>query len=194
MSHVERINRILAGAVVVGVMSAGVAMAESASPVKWDKAASAELEEALHHMHHVWSSGDIKALKNLIPGDDQLVTFELSPSGHTPIRLKSKDDLHKFVDDVNNFVSAENAVSRFDKPVVNCKATGVFGVCTEECTIHIEKPDGSARIDRLWSTTIAVKYPDGWKWIQWHMSVGTPSEYVKATAAGAPAPAAAHSH
>jgi hypothetical protein len=24
-----------------------------------------------------------------------------------------------------------------------------------------------------------VKYPEGWKWIQWHMSVGTPSQYLK---------------
>lgn len=179
MTHAT--HRILASAIVAGVMSAGMAMAEgtpAASPMKWDPVASKELEHALHHMHTVWSSGDIDALKALLPGDDQLVTFELSPAGHRPIRLENKAAIHKFVDDVNKFVDNEQATSRFDEPVVNCKATDAFGVCTEECTIHIEKKDGTKRVDRLWSTTVAVKYPDGWKWIQWHMSVGTPSQYV----------------
>jgi ketosteroid isomerase-like protein len=186
MTHAGRIKRILASAIVVGALSTGTSGAEgtqTASPVKWDPVASAELVQALHHMHHVWASGDIKALKALIPGDDQLVTYELAPAGHKPIRLKGKQDLDRFVDDVNSFVASEKATSRFDEPVVNCKATGTFGVCTEECTIHITKEDGSERVDRLWSTTVAVKYPDGWKWIQWHMSVGTPSQYVKPVAA-----------
>jgi ketosteroid isomerase-like protein len=183
MTHRRSRNGIVAMAICTGLVYAGTARARSAtpppSPVSWDESASKELTQALHHMHTVWNSGDIKALKGLMPGDDALVTYELSPYGHTPIRLKGKAAIDKFVDDVVDYISGESATSVLEMPAISCKATGQFGVCTEECTIHLKKQDGSERIDRLWSTAIAVKYPEGWKWIQWHMSVGTPSQYLK---------------
>jgi hypothetical protein len=185
MTHAGRSYHVLVLATAVGLSSAVAAAAEGIpAPVKWDPVASEQLAEALHHMHVVWNAGDIKGLKALIAGDEQLVTFELSPAGHTPIRLRSKNDLDKFVDDVNNYLAKEKAVTVLDPPTVKCRALPNMGVCTEECTIHIKKDDGSERIDRLWSTNVAVKQPDGWKWIQWHMSVGTPSQLLKGSGAG----------
>ena len=46
--------------------------------VVWDDKASKELAAALHHTHEVANSGDIKALKRLMIGDEALVTFELA--------------------------------------------------------------------------------------------------------------------
>lgn len=181
MTHRRSRSGIVAFAICTALVCPATARAQNPqpSPVKWDETASQELTAALHHMHTVWNSGDIKALKALMPGDDTLVTYELSPYGHTPIRLKSKDDIDKFVDDVVEYIAGESATSVLEMPAIGCKATDAFGVCTEECTIRIKKQDGSERIDKLWSTAVAVKYPTGWKWIQWHMSIGTPSQFLK---------------
>ena len=187
MTQAGRRHRILVLAIAVALLSALASASDgikAATPIKWDPVASQQLADALHHMHVVWNAGDIKALKALIAGDEQLVTFELSPAGHVPIRLNSKEDIDKFVDDVNDYLSKEKATSVLDPPTVKCRATPTMGVCTEECTIHIKKDDGSERVDRLWSTNVAIKQPDGWKWIQWHMSVGKPSQFQKSASAG----------
>lgn len=144
--------------------------------VQWDAKHSEELAHALHHMHNVWNSGDIPALKRLMKGDDTLVSFELDPHTHAPIRLRSKAEIDRFVDDVVVAIGDESATTQLEMPAINCKATDSFGVCTEECTVHfLDKAGKVFRTDKLLSTAVAVKETDGWKWIQWHMSVAQPT-------------------
>ena len=162
----------------------------ASGPVAWNEKASAELERTLHSMHEIWNSGDIKALKNMIVGDDVLVTFELDPDTHAPIRLRSKADIDRFVDNIVKAIDKDADLTQLEMPSLRCRATDSFGVCTEECTIHFKDSAGKiVRTDKLWSTAVAVKYPDGWKWIQWHMSIAEPTVPLmegRALAKGAP--------
>jgi hypothetical protein len=171
------------GAVITGVIALAVATAVFASlgaapagPDIWNRRASAELTAALHKMHEVWDTGDITVLKQVVSGDDALVTFELDPTTHAPIRLASKQDLDGFIDAVTKDAATTNAVFRLEAPVVNCKASDVIGVCTEECTVHQTTPDGVEQVHRLWSTATAVKRDGVWTWVQWHMSMAAPTQ------------------
>lgn len=160
------------------ILSAPHAVSAGDSGLNWDDKHSQELTQALHQMHHVWNSGDIAGLKKLVVGDDQLVTFELDPETHQPIRLHSKADLDKFIDAV---VSADQkGETSLDEPVVHCRANGTFGICTEECSVHVKFKDGAQEHHRLWSTAFAVKQGGQWKWVQWHMSVASPPTIEKA--------------
>lgn len=146
--------------------------------IQWDDKASKELAAALHYTHEVANAGDIKALKNLMIGDDALVTFELASDQRTPVPLRSKKEIDSHLDSVNQGVSAAGTLS-LDMPKMNCKATATFGVCTEECTVRLKKADGTEQIDHFFGTGTAVKQNGEWKWVHWHMSVGGQREIVK---------------
>jgi hypothetical protein len=146
--------------------------------IQWDDKASKELAAALHYTHEVANSGDIKTLKQLMIGDDALVTFELASDQMTPVPLRGKKEIDRHLDAVNEGVSAAGTLS-LDMPKMNCRATGTFGVCTEECTVRLKKPDGTEQIDHFFGTGTAVKLNGEWKWVHWHMSVGGQRELVK---------------
>lgn len=164
------------------------------SPAKdawqWDDKASNELAAALHHMHEVANSGDIKALKQLMLGDDKLVTFELASDQMTPVPLRSKREIDKHLDAVSEGVNTQGTLA-LDMPKMNCRATATFGVCTEECTVRLKKPDGTEQIDHFFGTGTAIKTDGQWKWVQWHMSVGGKREMVNN---GKAATSAGHGH
>lgn len=155
------------------------------SLVHWDEKASNDVAAALHHMHEVANSGDMKTLKNLLVGDDVLITFELSSDNRTPVPLRSKKDIDKFMEGLVQESGDQNATVTLDMPVMKCRATSTFGVCTEECTVRVKTSKGVERVDKLFGTAVAVKYDDGWKWVQWHMSVGGPASSDSAVAAPA---------
>ena len=169
LARMRLIGGVSAAAVVISLGCPSKSIAGDL--IQWDQQASNELAASLHHMHHVWDAGDIAAIKRLLIGDDVLVSFELNPSDHTPIRLNSKHEIDQFIDNVLQVVNAQGAKTDFGRPKVNCRATQTFGVCTEECTIHFAFPNGSARTDKLWSTAVAVKIDGEWRWIQWQMAV-----------------------
>jgi len=177
MSINSRLGRhtIVACLTVAVILAVFVAVGRSTATattdgVKWNAAASQELTMALHKLHEVWNSGDIRSLKHQIIGDDTLVTFELDPEKHLPLRLASKRDIDGFVDSIVSTQSAVQSTFKLDSPTVNCKATDTIGICTEECTVHVTTPDGVEEVDRLWSTAVAVKQGGEWKWVQWQMS------------------------
>lgn len=166
------------------------ARSNSPATMVWDDKASQELAAALHYTHEVANSGDIKALKKLMIGDDALVTFELASDQRTPVPLRGKNEIDKHLDAVNQGVSAAGTLS-LDMPKMNCRATATFGVCTEECTVRLKKPDGTEQIDHFFGTGTAVKLDGEWKWVHWHMSVGGQREIVKD---GKAATAGTHRH
>ncbi|HEX8185791.1 MAG TPA: nuclear transport factor 2 family protein [Blastocatellia bacterium] len=146
------------------------------SPVKWDDRAAQELTKEFHQIHHLWNSGDIEALKKKMIGDDVLITFELGSDNRTGVTLRSREDVSKFIDKIAKESSGTEGTYWLDMPKMNCRATSDFGVCTEECTVYFKKTAGGEKVDKLFGTAVAVKYPDGWKWIQWHMSVAGPAQ------------------
>ena len=165
--------------VAAGAWGSQIAPQAQAPASIWNARASAELTQALHKMHAVWDTGDITVLKKVVVGDDALVTFELDPSTHQPIRLASKRDLDGFIDGVMKDQKKTGAVIRLEAPVVNCKASDAMGICTEECTVHETTPDGVEKVHRLWSTATAIKTGGQWKWVQWHMSLAAPPQVFK---------------
>jgi len=155
----------------------------SRSLVQWDEKESKELAKAFHHMHEVGNAGDLEKLKKLVIGDDVLVTFELGPDNRTPVALTSREELFSFM---NKLINAKDEFAQqgsffLEMPEMQCRATKTFGVCTEFCVVRIKGPDGKERTDYLYGTSTAVKYTDGWKMIQWHMSVGSKPPAAKAT-------------
>jgi len=145
---------------------------------QWDDKASQELMMALHHTHELANAGDMRAVKQSYLGDDALVTFELDPDNVTPVALRSKKEIDAHFDRVTAAISAEGTLL-LDGPKMNCRATATFGVCTEECTVRLKKADGTEHVDHFFGSATAVKIGGEWKWVQWHMSVGAPREYLK---------------
>lgn len=148
------------------------------SPVAWNERASMELMHEFHGIHEAWNKGDIATVKRLIAGDDILVTFELG-SDQTPVALRSKKEIDSFFDRITKEAAGDQGSYVLEMPKMHCRATETFGVCTEECTIHYRTTGDVERIDKSFGTAVAVKYPDGWKWIQYHMSVAAPSQTYK---------------
>ncbi len=172
-----KLSRILASLIaVLSLVALAFTMASAANPASgapaWDGKASAELAQALHDMHEMWNRGDMEGVKNVIAGDDVLVTFELGPDNKTPVALHSRNEILKFMQNVDTDTGKQGEKFEMELPKMSCRATATFGVCTEECTVHLTRDAKSVRTDKLFGTAVAVKYPDGWKWIQWHMSVG----------------------
>lgn len=166
----------LAAATLLWIASANT-IGTAKDTAQWDEAASKELTAALHHTHEVANAGDIKTLKQSYIGDDRLVTFELDPDNATPVSLRSKTEIDAHLDKVNTGLSEQGTLF-LDGPKMNCRATPTFGVCTEECTVRLKKPDGTEQVDHFFGSGTAVKVGGEWKWVQWHMSVGAPREHV----------------
>jgi hypothetical protein len=145
--------------------------------VQWDEASSRELERELHRLHDIWNAGDIASLRKYIIGDAVLPTFELDPRNHTPITISSSADFDSFIANVIKVQKDSNIVAELEHPGLRCRATTTWGICTEECTVHYKNATDGKRIatDKLRATQVAVRTPEGWRWIQWHMSnVKTP--------------------
>ncbi|BDC50506.1 hypothetical protein F183_A28220 [Bryobacterales bacterium F-183] len=180
----KRTAVLTAALAVAGATTFLVAGSKSTSQpkdVKWDEKESAEVARSLHEMHENWNKGDMEAVRKVIAGDDVLVTFELGPDNKTPVPLRSRDEILAFMSKVELDTANVGTSFEMEMPKMNCRATSSFGICTEECTVHLKKNGSTTRIDKLFGTSIAVKYADGWKWIQWHMSVGLPAAPVTTT-------------
>jgi hypothetical protein len=148
------------------------------SLIQWNKESSQELATEFHHIHMAWNEGKLDTVKQLIAGDDVLVTFELD-GNQRAVPLRSKKEIDSFFDQIAKDASAQQGTYVLEMPKMNCRATASFGVCTEECTIHLKMDNGTERVDKSFGTAVAVKYEDGWKWIQYHMSVAGPSKTYK---------------
>jgi len=168
----------LAAATLFWVASAQTIGSKTKNTPQWDDRASKELMAALHHTHEVANAGDIEALKQSYIGDNALVTFELDPNNATPVALRSKKEIDAHLDRVSAGINAEGTLN-LDGPKMSCRATATFGVCTEECTVRLKKADGTEHVDHFFGSGTAVKINGEWKWVQWHMSVGAPREFVK---------------
>src|SRR4051812_17990675 len=135
----------IAPAFLAAAMLLSIAGARADAPKdkpQWDEKASQELMMALHHTHEVANAGDIEALKRSYIGDDGLVTFELDPDNATPVALRSKKEIDAHLGGVSVGISAQGVLN-LDGPKMSCRATATFGVCTEECTVRLKKPDGT---------------------------------------------------
>ena len=154
---------------------------EPQSLVQWDDAAAEELSHALHHMHELVNEGNFDEAATMVAGDDVLVTFELGTKDNaTPVALRSKHELFAFMKQLFDGAKSDDGVTIIlDKPKHRARATKTFGVVTEECTVRFRRANGEERVDKLFGTNLAVKYPDGWKFIQWHMSVAEPFKVYK---------------
>ena len=176
-SGISLISVFLTAATLLWVASAQSSGTKAKDTPQWDEQASKDLMAALHRSHDEANAGDIQALKQAYIGDDALVTFELDPDNATPVALRSKKEIDAHLDRVSAGINAEGTLN-LDGPKMNCRATASFGVCTEECTVRLKKPDGSEHVDHFFGSGTAVKIGGEWKWVQWHMSVGAPREYV----------------
>lgn len=170
----------LAAATLLWIASARTIGSAAKDTAQWNDKASQELMMALHHHHELANAGDIKTLKQSYIGDNALVTFELDPDNATPVALRSKKEIDAHIDRVSAGINSEGTLF-LDGPKMNCRANATFGVCTEECTVRLKKPDGSEHVDHFFGSGTAVKVGGEWKWVQWHMSVGAPRENKAAT-------------
>ncbi len=145
--------------------------------VQWDEAESKSLMMALHRTHEEANAGNMQIVKDAYIGDDALVTFEMDPDQATPVALRSKKEIDAHMDRAGKGIAAVGTLL-LDGPKMHCKATATFGVCTEECTIRIKRPDGTESVDHFFGSGTAIKVGGEWKWVQYHMSVGAPRDIV----------------
>lgn len=177
---------VLAAATLLWIASSRTIGSTASDTPQWDEKASKELHAMLHRTHELSNVGDLKTLKQSYLGDDALVTFELDPDNATPVSLRSKKEIDAHLERVSAGLNQQGTlVLDLQKLKMNCRATATFGVCTEECTIRLKKPDGTEQVDHFFGTGTAVKTGGEWKWVQWHMSVGGPRESVADGKAGA---------
>jgi hypothetical protein len=179
----------------VGSMALAVTLVLGAGkpgPVEWSSQASAEVAHALHEMHEMWNRGDMEAVRKVIAGDDVLVTFDLESDNKSAVALRSRDEILAFMARVETDTGQAGTSYEMEMPKMNCRATGAIGICTEECRVHLKRSGETVRIDKLFGTSVAVKYPDGWKFIQWHMSVAREPEFRPAHPQPATPSAARH--
>jgi len=167
---------VLAGALVWALVPKADHQAEAS--FQWDEQATQELTAEFHRLHELANEGNMEAVKDLMIGDDALVTFDLI-NNSTPVTIRSKQALDEFLDALMVEATDQDGVYELEMPEMTCRATATFGVCTEECTVHLKKNDGEERIDKLFGTAVAVKHADGWRWVQYHQSVGGPSKTYK---------------
>jgi len=170
---------LIAAATLLWIASARTIGSAAKDNSQWDDKSSKELMMALHKTHEDANAGHLAALKQAYIGDDALVTFELDPDNATPIALRTKKEIDAHLDKVSAGINSEGTLN-LDGPKMNCKATASFGVCTEECTVRLKKPDGSEHVDHFFGSGTAIKVNGEWKWVQWHMSVGAPRDNVPA--------------
>ena len=151
------------------------------SAVVWDEQASMEVAHALHHAHELVNQGKFEEAMDMIAGDDVLVTFELSADDNSsPVALRSKKEVVSFMKQLFDGAAEADGVTVFlDEPEHRARATKNIGIVTEECTVRFRYENGEERVDKLFGTNVAVKHPDGWKFIQWHMSVAQPPKFYK---------------
>jgi len=148
--------------------------ARGGSPV-WSADAGRELEKAFHELHTLWNDGKLDSVKKLMVGDDVLVTFDLG-NDNRPLAIRSKGELDRFLDRTISEAASAGGTYVLEIPTMHCRATDNLGICTEECTVRLQMADGTERIDHLYGTATAVRQREGWKWIQYHMSVGAAPE------------------
>lgn len=171
------------------LVAVGAKAASSAKDaVQWNDQASKELLEALHHTHEVANAGDINAVKRAYIGDNALVTFELG-ADDSPVALRTKKEIDAHIDKVSAGINTEGTLN-LDGPKMQCRATGNFGVCTEECTVRLKRANGTEQVDHYFGSGTAVKIGNEWKWVQWHMSVGAPRENLASATDGS----SSHNH
>ena len=169
---------LTAGTLLWATVPRTIGGSDSAKSPEWSKEAAQELESEFHRIHMAWNDGDLDTVKKLIAGDDVLVTFELN-GNQQAVALRSKKEIDSFLDQTAKDAGDQQGTYVLEMPKMNCRATSNFGVCTEECTIHLKMNDGTERIDKSFGTAVAVKFKDGWKWIQYHMSVASQSQTYK---------------
>jgi hypothetical protein len=164
-----------------------------ACPVPWSAKDAEDLAATLHQMHEQANKGEMEAVKKRLIGDDVLVTFELAADNKTAVALRGKKAIDEFLDNIVKTAAEQNGAFYLEMPRMSARATSTWGVVTEECTVRYRTPGGSERVDKLFGTNIGVKTPEGWKFIQWHMSVASPPTSGKVEAgATAPHPAPGH--
>src|ERR1051325_7176042 len=52
------------------------------------------------------------------------------------------------------------------------------GLLQTYCALFRAHTEGSEHVDHFFGSGTAVKIAGEWKWVQWHMSVGSPREFV----------------
>lgn len=188
---------VLLGTFTVGFMSASrqarTEIQAGRGGVVWDDQAAEDVAHTLHHMHELINEGKFDEAAKMIAGDDVLMTFELGlDDNSTPVVLRSKEELFRFMKQLFEGAQKNDGVTIvLDRPRHSARATENIGIVTEECTVRFRYANGEERVDKLFGTNVAVKYPDGWKFIQWHMSVAEPPKYTKA---GSPVRKSSHAH
>ncbi|HJQ23878.1 MAG TPA: nuclear transport factor 2 family protein [Blastocatellia bacterium] len=144
--------------------------------VVWDEAEAKELESQYHRLHDAWNALDVKALKRMIVGDEILASFDLDPDTNDPVKLTSKQEIDKFTDKIFEGFKKSGVKTLAQHPMIKCRATGELGICTEECRVQLIMPDGGKTVQLLRASAVAIRQPDGWRFIQWHMSAAGPAE------------------
>jgi hypothetical protein len=171
--HLLGIGAAIASVAAFASKTAVAAPTDPTQTVQWDDNAAEEVMMMMHRMHHAWNDGDLEFIKRSIAEEGFLGTFELT-GDEQPVALNSRQELLAFIEKLiadTNTRGARTETSARRPPQV--LATSTFAICTEESDLIERHADGSHYVLPNRGTIALAKTADGWKFVHWHVSLGS---------------------
>lgn len=133
-----------------------------------DVDAELEIRGFLADLQTAYSRGDIDYILDTIA--DEFTTYELVAVNGRPLKITGKENMRTYLQTLFP-TSAENQIKTITANQV--VATSTLGLINEEGDVVITRADHKEH-QPLYSSALAVKTANGWKWRHWHMSEAGP--------------------
>ncbi|MFD4673334.1 nuclear transport factor 2 family protein [Lentzea sp. NPDC058450] len=133
-----------------------------------DEAAELEVRGFLADLQVAYSRGDIDYILNTIA--DDFTTYELIAVNGVPLKITGRENMREYLTTLFPTSTDSQIKTIFATQAV---ATKTLGLVNEEGDVIITRADHKEH-QPLYSSALAVKTADGWKWRHWHMSEAGP--------------------
>lgn len=133
-----------------------------------DVDAELEIRGFLADLQTAYSRGDVDYILDTIA--DEFTTYELVAVNGRPLKITGKENMRSYLQTLFP-TSAENQIKTIT--ATQAIATSTLGLINEEGDVVITRADHKEH-QPLYSSALAVKTADGWKWRHWHMSEAGP--------------------
>ncbi|SMC51922.1 SnoaL-like domain-containing protein [Lentzea albidocapillata] len=133
-----------------------------------DANAELEIRGFLADLQVAYSRGDIDYIVNTIA--DEFTTYELVAVNGRPLKVTGRENMRTYLSTLFPTSTDTQVKTIFATQAI---ATPTLGLVNEEGDVIITRADHKEH-QPLYSSALAVKTADGWKWRHWHMSEAGP--------------------
>jgi ketosteroid isomerase-like protein len=111
-------------------------------------------------------------VKAALAEDGTVPDFEVDLDGK-PVRLATRADAVKFVDDTFTALQGMNATIAIDIRSLDCHAVAELAYCSMQHDVSAKMPDGTTMAQPSRASIVLRKGSNGWQWTHWHTSLAT---------------------